>query len=170
LKRLAALMAAALGLTMAGCTLDGGGLAGKTCQSASDCPQDLVCVQARPGQGRTCEALALPPQADIQPPIDVPAQYFCADIGPLLTQYCGACHGADRSGSGNLPFRLDVYADAQDGSLKGAHSMSDRILARLIQIGDMPPASSPQPTADDKAKIQAWIQADAPECQADAGI
>jgi hypothetical protein len=166
--RLTALSALVLGLGVAGCTLDGGGMAGKTCQTASDCPQDLVCVQARPGQGRTCEALALPPEADIQPRVDFPPQYFCADIGPLLTQYCGTCHGADRSGSGNLPFRLDVYAD--DGSLKGAHSMSDRILARVITLGDMPPASSPQPTADEKAKIQAWIQADAPDCQTDAGM
>lgn len=82
-------------------------------------------------------------------------------IGELLTNQCGACHGATPANGAPGGFRLDRYdrADA-GGTTDGAFEMRTRIQARSVAGSSMPPAA-PLSTAD-RAELEAWLEAGAP--------
>jgi len=88
-------------------------------------------------------------------------------VKPVLDKYCVACHGPEKA-KGRL--RLDSLPAAlrggEDGAviLPGKPAESD-LIKRLHLPPDhddhMPPAGKPQPTADDVALLQWWIQSGA---------
>jgi len=176
-KRLFLSAALCLG-AVAACTLDVTDFTGKKCESAGDCPDTHVCVSARPGQGRTCEVLGLPGLSDGGEVDAGPVPTWCEDVQPLLAASCvSSCHGEDRSGSNDSPFRLDYYApDAGDaGELPGAQSKAERIRQRAAISRDMPPSGSdvPFPTEEERALLARWAAGGAPLCPedtADAGL
>lgn len=150
------------------CAIEVDGAMGKRCITANDCPEPLVCVAARPGEGRTCEALDLPQQGTIGD-ADAGVVYYCGAVEQTLDTYCAACHGTDRSGSGNLPFRLDVYEDDPDAGLQGAFTKAPRIKVRTVDFRDMPPPGSPQPSEEERQLIGAWVRSGAQLCGAADG-
>lgn len=160
-------IAIAAGLLLA-CAIEVDGAMGKRCITANDCPDPLVCVAARPGEGRTCEALALPEEGPVGD-VDAGVVYYCGAVDQALDTYCAACHGTDRSGSGNLPFRLDVYEDDPDAGLQGAFTKAARIKVRTVDFRDMPPPGSPQPSEEERQLIGAWVRSGAQLCGADDG-
>ena len=167
MKRLLASASFSVCVAMA-CTLDVTDFTGKTCEDAQDCPPPYACVAARPGEGRTCEALGLPGAPDGGDAGPVPTWF--EDIQPIMAASCvSSCHGADTSNSGVTSFRLDYYAP-EDGGVPGAQAMAARIQARAYVFQDMPPPGSPvpMPTAQERERIARWAREGAPLC-ADAG-
>jgi hypothetical protein len=156
-------------LVVVGCVVSVGDFAGKSCETAEDCPDPYVCVAARPGAGRTCEALGLPGFADGGGgPEPGPVPTWCADVQPLVTAYCiSSCHGTEKRGSGKLDFQLDMYESAN--GLKGAREMAPRVEERAFRFKDMPPAGNPAPTAEEREVIGRWAQGGAPFCN-DGGV
>lgn len=88
------------------------------------------------------------------------------DVRPVFTTYCGECHG-EPARTGPLDyFRLDKY-DAGDPvapvtSDLGVYEVRQLVYQRMIAAGQMPPASSAQPSGADRAKVESWILGGAP--------
>lgn len=158
-----ALAAAAAALVFAGCRLDVGGFEGKTCTTANDCPDDLVCVPSPSGIESTCEALALPPTVPIEP-VDAGFADYCTDVKPILDANCLACHAVPPAGGAPGTLRLDTYDTV--GGIPGAQAEAQRIYTRTVVTKDMPPGTPLSPK--DQATITAWFQSGAPFC-ADGG-
>lgn len=74
-----------------------------------------------------------------------------AEVEPVLTARCGACHGDPPLGG--LPAFPD-YARAA--------ALADRIAARIDQ-GTMPPVGLEPLTAAERALVTAWVAGGAPE-------
>ncbi|WP_224362249.1 hypothetical protein [Hyalangium versicolor] len=156
-------------VAVVGCTVSVMDFAGKKCEVAEDCPDSYVCVAARPGAGRTCEALGLPGISDGGEIPTGPVPTWCTDVQPLLANYClSSCHGTDHSNSGRTDFQLDIYESA--GGVKGALEMAPRIEARAVRLQDMPPMGSPAPTAEEREILGRWAQGGAPFCDTDGGV
>jgi hypothetical protein len=157
------------GLVLVGCVVPVSDFAGKTCETAADCPDSYVCVAARPGAGRTCEVLGLPELADAGGPAPGPVPTWCADVQPLLATYCiSSCHGTVHTGSGRTDFQLDIYEG--NGSVMGAKDMAPRIEKRAYEFRDMPPVGNPAPTSEEREVIGRWAQGGAPFCNPDGGV
>jgi hypothetical protein len=143
---------------LAGCSLAPMDGTGRVCREASECPIGMACVAPTPGETGECRfgAAAGPPAGG-----NVPT--YCAEVKPLLDQYCATCHRSPPGGGAPSSFRLDTYA-AVDG-IRGAQAKADRIAARL-QDRDrpMPPPAALQPPAAARATLAAWANAGAPEC------
>lgn len=146
-----------------GCVVSVADFAGKSCELAEDCPEPYVCVAARPGAGRTCEALGLPEVADGGGGGD-PVPTYCEEIQPILAANCiSSCHGADNSDSNRVDFRLDYY-EPDAGQVKGAKAMAPRIKVRAADFQDMPPPGNPQPTPAERVLLSQWAAGGAPFC------
>jgi hypothetical protein len=141
--------------------------AGKSCETASDCPEPYLCVAARPGAGRTCEVLAGPSVGD--PSETGPVPQYCGDIQPILAANCvSTCHGADNT-NGTTGFRLDYYEPEGEDLPPGARAKADRIKARAADFRTMPPPGHPvQPSEAERALLSRWARGGAPFCE-DAG-
>ena len=149
-----------------GCTIEAPDFSGKSCDSAADCPSAYTCVAARSGAGHTCEVLGTPGVTDTTP--TGPVATWCKDVQPILAANCiSTCHGASTASSGRTDFRLDMYAD--NGSVKGAKSMADRIKVRAVDQQTMPPPGNPAPSTDQLALISSWATGGAPECDTTDG-
>ncbi len=112
--------------------------------------------------------LALPDVVDAGGPAPGPVPTWCADVQPLLANYClQSCHGAVHTGSGHPEFRLDMYES--DAGIKGAMEMAPRIDVRAAKFKDMPPVGNPAPTAEERAIIGQWAEGGAPFCNTDGG-
>ncbi|MCC7303109.1 MAG: hypothetical protein IT233_10750 [Bacteroidia bacterium] len=79
---------------------------------------------------------------------------WTADVQPLINTYCAtpACHDASFSSANYLDY-TGVNASVLSGSLQ----------ERLFELGNMPPASSPQLPVADQQRIRCWIEAGALE-------
>lgn len=95
------------------------------------------------------------------------AQVFADVVQPILQQNCASCHGPDKR-KGDL--RLDTIAGIQKGGEGGAalvagksanSEMIQRMLLPLEDDDHMPPAGKPQPTEDQVAMLQWWIDSGA---------
>ena len=75
-----------------------------------------------------------------------------AEIEPLLGKYCYDCHG-DGSSKGDLA--LDSFKT--DPAFLSNRPVWWKVL-KNVRAGIMPPAKKPQPTADEKVKLAAWIK------------
>jgi hypothetical protein len=155
-------------MLIVGCVVSVSDFAGKSCETAEDCPDPYVCVAVRPGAGRTCEVLGLPDLADGGGPAPGPVPTWCADVQPLVTAYCiSSCHGTVNVGSGRTDFQLNIYES--DGGIMGAREMAPRIDVRAFRFKDMPPPGNPAPSAEEREVLGRWAQGGAPFCN-DGGI
>lgn len=163
MKRAITSMGLSAAVAVVGCVVSVSDFAGKSCEFAEDCPEPYVCVSARPGADRTCEALGLPGVADAGGPSG-PVPTWCADIQPILAANCiSGCHGAETGGSGRSDFRLDYYTpDA--GQPLGAKEMAASIRQRASVFRDMPPPGNPEPTEEERQLISQWVTGGAPLC------
>lgn len=84
-------------------------------------------------------------------PVVLDGETFVGKVQPLLTQYCADCHGAETQ-EGEL--RLDnLPADFID---RRSADRWGEVLDR-INLGEMPPQDSSQPTARELAVIVDWL-------------
>ena len=76
---------------------------------------------------------------------------YAVDVRPALAKYCFRCHSGDEP-KGEL--KLDGYRDtaAVLGDRKVWLAVADR-----LRDGDMPPQDEPQPAADQREQIVAWL-------------
>jgi len=111
------------------------------------------------------------PSGDPSPPAEaVPVHEgsaFSEYVLPVLKDYCGICHGAEKEKGG---LRLDSIEAVLRGSHDGPvltpfaaeeSSLIQRILLPLEHDDHMPPDGKPQPGADDIAVLTWWIEAGA---------
>ena len=119
-------------------------------------------VRAFLGDAVSTPALTTVPAKD-----DAPSA-FAAAVLPVFQENCIACHGPEKS---KARLRLDSLAGLLEGSkdgpvLKAGHAADSAIIKRMrLPLADddhMPPAGKPQPSADDIALVQWWIDAGAP--------
>ncbi len=90
---------------------------------------------------------------------------YMKDIKPLLRKYCGGCHSeSEREGD----FSAASYESLMKGTPKHTVIAAGKPEgSRLLQLmrgkeePRMPPEDEPQPTADEIARIEAWIAAGA---------
>jgi hypothetical protein len=75
---------------------------------------------------------------------------FQKSIRPLLDKYCLRCHNADEMKSG-------IRVDNLDGSLEGRQAFRWKDIRGQVSDETMPPADEPQPTADERRLLTAWI-------------
>jgi len=92
---------------------------------------------------------------------------FATLVEPNLKENCLSCHGPEKSKGG---LRVDSFAALMKGSENGpviipgksAESpLAKRLLLPPSDDDHMPPAGKPQPTADDLALLQWWIDSGA---------
>jgi hypothetical protein len=92
------------------------------------------------------------------------APSYATDMQPFLTQYCAACHNEKKAEHG---YAVDTFAGLTRTGKKGAMVVpgkpTESLLVQLFQPGrkHMPPDKSPQPTAEQIAKVVEWITAGA---------
>lgn len=96
------------------------------------------------------------------------ATAFAGLVQPVLTANCVACHGPDKAKGG---LRLDSLEALLKGAKSGpvvvpGNAATSELIKRLHLSPDddnrMPPAGKPQPTPDQIALVQWWIDAGAP--------
>lgn len=73
-------------------------------------------------------------------------------IQPLIEKYCSGCHTGSDAESG---LAFNNFADAK--SVFRQRRIWEKVAVR-IDIGDMPPADSPQPSPEDRKILTSWIQ------------
>ncbi|MEK6239435.1 MAG: DUF1587 domain-containing protein, partial [Planctomycetales bacterium] len=79
------------------------------------------------------------------------ADDYETSIKPLLRKYCVKCHGGGKEISGEVDFtKINSRAEI-DASFEVWESAVE-----LVADGSMPPEKNPQPSAEEKAKLQAW--------------
>lgn len=77
---------------------------------------------------------------------------FSRDIQPLITRYCADCH-ADGADKGGVAFDQLAVTNGVPGSGELWHSV-----LRNLRAGLMPPFKKPQPTAEERRRLEAWIK------------
>ncbi len=83
------------------------------------------------------------------------AENFRRQIEPILGNYCYDCH-ADGERKGNVAF--DEFKS--DAALLGGHELWLGVLKNM-RAGLMPPKKKPQPTAEERRRIEEWIKFEA---------
>lgn len=78
------------------------------------------------------------------------ATNFDQQVKPFLTQSCVQCHNADTAQSG-------IRLDNLDASLDERHLKLWEAMRHRISEGTMPPKGLPQPSAESRQRIVAWI-------------
>lgn len=73
-------------------------------------------------------------------------------IQPLIEKYCSGCHSGADAESG---LAFNNFADAK--SVFRQRRIWEKVAVR-IDIADMPPADSPQPSPEDRKTLTSWIQ------------
>jgi hypothetical protein len=76
---------------------------------------------------------------------------FAEQVRPLLVQYCWGCHGPEVQ---EAELRLDRVAPTFD---TGGAARWRRVLER-VELGQMPPASEQQPSAQEIRTLSGWIK------------
>jgi mono/diheme cytochrome c family protein len=85
---------------------------------------------------------------------------FQTRIKPLLGKYCVDCHGEKKKGD----LDLRVYTDAES-VLRDRRTFAK--VVKNLQAHEMPPEKKPQPTAEERELITAWIQSEIFKCDCD---
>ena len=83
------------------------------------------------------------------------AAHFRKDVQPLLKKYCSDCH-ADGAKKGGVAF--DEFAS--DAAMLARHDLWLAVL-KNTRAGLMPPAKKPQPSAEERRRIEEWIKFEA---------
>ncbi len=93
---------------------------------------------------------------------------FARDIAPIFAARCSACHGeTKRKGGLSLKDSKSVLAGGRDGLVIVPGKPKESEMLRRLRLppeeeDHMPPATRTQPTAEEIARIEAWIAAGAP--------
>jgi len=136
-------------------------------------PKPRVAVPPEAPRVETPPVIEPPPAQPAEPQATQPDAMaseltFAATIQPILTERCTSCHGESKR-KGKLS--LHDAASIQKGGVSGpvidsaapkASEMLRRVELPLEHEDHMPPEGKPQPTADERALIHAWILAGAP--------
>lgn len=152
-------------------------LTGAPCITDLDCPTGHACLTTQSTGERSCEPFTPFQLVDGTNPDGgttggggggggggtQTTPYFCKEVKPILDTYCNACHGTNRVASGIDTIRFDMYQDDEEGR-RGAYASAVRIKARMVDFKDMPSASSPQPSDEQRAIVGRWVNAGAPYC------
>jgi mono/diheme cytochrome c family protein len=89
---------------------------------------------------------------------------FKSQIRPILSRYCLGCHSA-KTKKGGLDLARFVTEETIRKDLKPWQGVIDH-----LEVGDMPPFGTPQPSDAEKRKILAWVAGTiAKEAKAQAG-
>jgi hypothetical protein len=75
---------------------------------------------------------------------------FDLHVKPFLTQYCSRCHNVEKRTSG-------VRVDHLDASLEDRHLKLWEGIRKQLAGEAMPPVDEPQPTADERRRVDEWI-------------
>lgn len=79
-------------------------------------------------------------------------QTYTGEVRPILAKYCDSCHGAGETIEADLSFvALASWAEASRDASRWQH------VKEMVDGGLMPPEDSPQPTPDERAKIERWV-------------
>ena len=93
---------------------------------------------------------------------------YATVVHPILDRYCVGCHGPDKAKAG---LRLDSHPSLLKGSKNGpvlvAGKSTESVLIKLLRLppedeNHMPPEGKPQPSPDELALLEWWIDAGAP--------
>jgi len=106
-----------------------------------------------PGFGLVAVLFAAVEVAAVAPQADAPAT-FRQEVRPLLQRYCFECHGPERQ-------EADVRLDTLDPDLvagNDAEIWHDAL--NRINLGEMPPPKSKQPTDAERERIVGWLNAE----------
>ncbi len=81
------------------------------------------------------------------------------DVAEIMAAKCAVCHTDPPVGGAPMGFRFDKYTteDIDDGGLLGAFEMRERIDARAVVAGTMPPAAVKPLTGEERLIIDEWI-------------
>jgi len=90
--------------------------------------------------------------ADASPEPAAAKTSFPADVQPLVTRYCGSCHGGAEPEAGISFARYQTEADVLMDRQTWERTF------HLVENGTMPPADNPQPTPDEKAKLLEYLE------------
>ena len=94
----------------------------------------------------------LPLAQAVEPNWDALSRNYEQDIQPLVRRYCHTCHSAQRT-EADIDFEpLARFAEAR------RHAKIWERVAEMVGNSLMPPADAPQPTADERARLQAWLR------------
>ncbi|PYK98909.1 MAG: hypothetical protein DME19_10680 [Verrucomicrobia bacterium] len=85
---------------------------------------------------------------------------FQTRIKPVLAKYCYGCHGEKKKGD------LDLRIYENETSVIRDRRVFEKVMKNL-QAHEMPPEKKPQPTAEERALITAWIQSEIFKCDCD---
>ncbi len=96
--------------------------------------------------GRACRADE-PSNPDVTVALE---QSFDQRAGPLLKQYCVRCHHADKATSG-------VRVDQLSAAVEDRHVRLWEGIRQQLADEAMPPEDEPQPTAEQRQQLIAWI-------------
>jgi uncharacterized membrane protein len=118
-------------------------------------------------QGSRSHATSTVPRTHPMPADPLDRLAFEDIIQPILLQDCARCHGPEKQKSG---LRVDTYAALLKGGKDGpalvpGHAGTSHMIERMRQPLDsddhMPPQDRPQPTREEIALIEWWIDAGA---------
>lgn len=89
-------------------------------------------------------------------------------VQTILTDNCAVCHTLPPVGGAPAGFRLDKYTtdDIDDGGVPGAFEMRERIEARAVVAGSMPPGGGL--SGDLKLVLDEWVSSGAPRSAPEA--
>lgn len=80
------------------------------------------------------------------------APAFATAVAPVVNKYCGKCHGGNEPEAG-----ISFAKYTSEESLLKDRKTWERCFD-MISNGSMPPAESPQPTADEKARLLDYLE------------
>ena len=86
-----------------------------------------------------------------KPATDRPTEYI-KDVRPLLKKYCLDCHST-KVKKGSLDLERFASLDQVRKDLKPWQQMIEQ-----LEAGEMPPKEKPQPTAEERKQIIAWVR------------
>jgi hypothetical protein len=85
------------------------------------------------------------------PPAD-PKTEYAAVTRPILGKYCLECHST-KVKKGSLDLERFTSLDQARKDLKAWQQMVE-----MLEAGEMPPKSKPQPTADERGRLLTWVR------------
>ncbi len=91
--------------------------------------------------------------ADETAPAEVGKVFYQQKVTPFLTQYCGACHGADTQEG-------DLRLDTLDPDMTNISAARWAFVVEKLQTGKMPPEDEKQPSSAETAAIIQWVKAE----------
>jgi hypothetical protein len=93
--------------------------------------------------------LLVPDSGKTAPP--EPKDDYAANAQPIIKEYCLGCHST-KSKKGSLDLERFTSVEHLRGDLKPWLAAVE-----MLEAGEMPPKSKPQPTADERRRLLAWI-------------